>query len=259
MCPTTTQSFFAAIAGTRPGMPAIPITLLNIARRLVRGADADAEDLVQDFILKLWGATRRGTAGSAAHLLHLSEPELRAVVRHRMRQLLAERSPHRHLRKQLGDALRRALRAGLPTVPDAPPATLLAHDRLHGPAVAAATAWVLAQPDAPAVTDVPGLVDRLREYVGREGTERDAIAHDGAAGLDAARLAHRLRTGLAAEHLQVLQARLRNQELATIAAEAGVAVSTAHARLAKAVAEVRRISEGTDAETGEAALQLLAA
>jgi DNA-directed RNA polymerase specialized sigma24 family protein len=258
--PTTLKSFFAGVAGERATSGALSEALTSIARHLTRGCDADADDVVGDFLLKLVTATRRGSPGSAAYLLHLEEPELRAVVRHRMRQLLAERSPHHHVVKQLRAAVRSALRRGLPIAPLSPPTALLFNDRLHGPTVAAATAWLLAGPDAPLVDDVAAIAETLRTLyfdLKASGSPEDGdVPVDP---VDTNRLVAQLHARLDAGQLAVLRERLRGGSLAEVGAHVGVGLSTAHARVSKAVAVVRKAVAEVDAETGEAALDLLAA
>ncbi|MHB8879591.1 MAG: hypothetical protein ACYC8T_38345 [Myxococcaceae bacterium] len=263
---TPIRDFVHALAAGGDGPKTLPSEFLGIARGLLHhrhGADDQAQDLVASFLVRLVEATRRKTAGSAEHLTHLGEPELRGVVRHRIRQVLAEQSPARRVVKQLRDSVRLALARGLPPPPPAAPTTLIANEKLCGPTVASITAWVLAQEDAPAVTDVAGIADRLKEmYFGKESLVPAANeAHVDFDCVDAQRLAAQLHADLAPELLAVLRGRLQDQPLAAIAKQAGVAISSAHARVAKAVEAVRTVVRAADVgrDTGEAALGFLAA
>lgn len=252
--------FFSALAaGSHP--QAIPRDLRRVARGLFHQGADEAEDLVGDFLVLVLDATRRGLAGSAAHLLHLGEPALRAVVRHRMQQLLAQRSPCRKIAKQLRDAVRRALRVGLPNAPADPPTSLVVNDKLSMPLIADAVAYVLTRDDAPSSTDANAIADRLRDiYFGGskvQGDQRDTSmsADDQVA---ASVLAKRIRATLDADLLEVLRGRVGCETLEEIARAQHTACSTAHGRLARVLVEVRAEVEaaGVGRDVGEVALEV---
>lgn len=260
------RSFFAALAAPHGlGPKTLPVELRSIARRLLRNSDGmEAEDVVGDFLVRLVEATRRCTSGSAAFLVNLEEPQLRAVVRHRMGQIVAERAPQRQLVKQLRDAVRRAIAQGLPSRPAAAPCSLMLNDKLSTALVAEAAAWFVDQANGPNAEDVAATAARLRDaYFGAApGRVPSSVELQSVADVvDVKQLASRLRSELAPDILHTVRARLNDDSLAAIAKRAGIAVSSAHARVAKAAAEVKAIVEDAraDRETGEAALALLAA
>lgn len=266
MQPTTPlRSFFAALAQRGIGPTSIPAELNRIARHLGRGGDdAEVDDVVGDFLLRLIEATRRSTSGSAEFLADLDEQQLRAVVRHRMRQVVAERSPRRHLVKQLRDAVRRVVARGLPPVPASPPVSLMHNDKLHAGRVADAVAWSRNGEDAAGPQSIAGIAERLCETYFHTTVSGLSEATEPATDVDPVdikKVVSRLRAELDADLLQAARARLRDRSLGEISTMAGIAVSSAHARVARAVTAVRSIIEqvGVDRATGEAALALLAA
>ncbi len=266
MQPTTSlRSFFAAVVHGGTGPTTIPVELKRIARQVLRaGDDAEVDDVVGDFLVRLIEATHRGTSASAKFLVDLDEVQLRAVVRHRMQQVIAERSPHRHLVKQLRDAVRRVSLRGLPPARDSAPLSLMKNDKLHTAHVAAAVAWILHREDAPQLDDIAGVAERLREAYFTSTTMPFNSPTEAVADIDLVdvqKVVTKLRAELDADMLEATRARLRDRSLGEISATAGIAVSSAHARVARAATAVRAIIEdaGADRATGEAALALLAA
>lgn len=259
----TLQGFFILLAsGAQP--TAFPVALRRIASRVLWQpmADFDLDDLVGEFLLRVVEATRRGGSGSAQLLVGLEEPELHALTRFRMRQIVAERSGARRAVKQLRDAVRRAQEVGLPPPGEALPPSIFAKGRLHGPSVAAAVAVVVTTADAPVASDVAGIVDRLQElYVwpGVPAFEPHTVEVE--AMLDAGSCVEQLRTSLTSIDFGLLRRRLAGESLAAIAASEGAAVSTAHGQVGRSLGAVRRVVGrlGIDAAAMERALQLLAA
>jgi DNA-directed RNA polymerase specialized sigma24 family protein len=261
MSPTPLKDFVCALASPGTGPKTIPADLTSIARGLLRhGGGDEAQDLVGDLMTRLLVATRRSTAASVVHLLDLTEPELRAVFRHRMKNAAVERAPARRQSKQIRDQVRIALGAGLPPAPVALPTSLMEHDKLSGPAVAAAVAWVLAQHDAPVTSDVAGIADKLMGLSeGRHDVEQEPAL--GAAELvEAKHVATMLRDQLKPEVVNVLCGRLRGTGLAELAAEQGMATSTVHAHLGKAIQAARAVVRraGCGEGVGRLAIETLA-
>jgi hypothetical protein len=176
-----------------------------------------------------------------------------------MQQVVAERSPQRRLVKQLREAVRRAQRLGLPEAAEWPPPTLLAHNRLTSAAVAAATAWLLKQPGAPAAGDVAGLVDALRARYFDVGAAHQLSEQRAVDPVEVRQAANRVRAQLTTDQLYAVRARLRGESLASLGARAGIGVSSAHARVQAAIEATRAAIADVDRETGESALDDLAA
>lgn len=257
--------FIRHIGAADPAPTALPPILVRLARSLVgrHGSLADAEDAVGDLVLRLVEATRRGTAGSVVHLHDLDETQLRGVFRHRLAQVLAEKSPNRHLCKQVRDAVRRALLVELPAAPSTQPPTITACDKISTALVASALAWV-AQEEGSS-RDVRALAARLQDiYFATKGrlagaeAEREQMvdAHDG---LEATRCAAELRHRLGADLERVVARRMAGASLKEVATEEGAAVSTIFCKLQQAVTVIRAHLRRTRCSraTGEMAMALL--
>ena len=260
MVTTPLHDFVHALASPAVQLRAMPADLFRIARGLLRrSSDHEIQDLVSDFIVRLLEAGRAGRAGSPLHLVGFDESELRAVVRHRMRQIIADRSPGRRQSKQIRDSVRLVLKTGLPVAPAAAPTTVMVNDKLSTPLVAVAVAYLATMEGAPGAIDANAVADRLGEmYFGRKtvhtGDSDPALSADDQYAARA--LAANLKTRLDPKMMDVLRARMRHDSLAEIAARENTAVSTIHARMQRAIAEVRAAVEaaGISRDVGEVAL-----
>jgi DNA-directed RNA polymerase specialized sigma24 family protein len=261
------QAFFSRLVCGE----AVPVP--SELRRLARGVlgtsanPADVDDLVSAFVLKAIEATRAGGAGSAEHLLVMSEARLRSVVRHRLKQMRAEQCPRWRVVKGLREAVRSALALPLLEVEDLPLA-LVDGGRIRLERVREAVSWMLSGPE-PVARQPVVISDRLLALYFPDDTNDDVLERvlpmadtvDVVAALDAPVLVKRLREDLGPALDRVLVQRLQGVPLKGIAADAGVSISTAHERVQDAVAVVRARAcrSGLDNVALEPVLEMLGA
>jgi hypothetical protein len=223
----------------------IPEDLRSLARAVFgrRAGPSEVHGLVGEFLLRLVEATRRNRTGSAVALLPLPDAAIRASIRHRVRQLLAESCPGARLRKQLRAMVKVVLAQALPRALPFAPTTLYQGDRLSATLVRAAVAWLLAQEDRPprTVHAVPARLlalyfdgDQHRDEPVQASFEEAALR-----GLDAPQLALGLHHYLGPDLGRVAALRANGAELKTIAEDQRVAISTPHQRVATAMQRIR--------------------
>jgi DNA-directed RNA polymerase specialized sigma24 family protein len=241
--PHPLRVFLQAIVTGRPS--SIPEDLRGLARGVLgrRAGPAEVDDLLGEFLLRLVEATRRSRAGSAVALLQLSDTAIRASIRHRLRQVLAETCPGARPRKQLRAMVKAVLAHDLAEPPACAPNTLYRGDRLCAALVRDAVAWMHAQDDRPART-VQVVAARLHDlYFGgdqhRDEPVQASFEDEVLRGLDAPQLALDLHHHLGPDLRRVAGLRAGGAELKTIAEDQQVAVSTAHQRVATAVKRIR--------------------
>ena len=222
-----------------------PEELRVLARGVLGGrSPTEAEDLLGDFLLRLVEATRHNRAGSAVALLKLSDAGIRAAVKHRLRQVLAETCPGARLRKQLRAMVKAVLNQDLTVLPASAPTSLYRGDRLSTALVRDAVAWVLAQDERPprTVRDIAAHLQALYfegKCVAAEPAQ-PSFEGDLLNELDGARVAHDLQHHLGEDLARVIALRAGGAELRAIAEDQRVAVSTAHQRVASAVERLRQ-------------------
>jgi hypothetical protein len=133
--------------------------LRHLARSALRKAhqrmvEESVDDLVQGLTADLLSRGQSRGGGLAAgiqDLMALDDKGLRAAVLTRLSQVLSEQSPRRHLIKQLREHVTEAFKgndassSGRLERPD----SLLEGERFSAKKIAAATAWALAQAEAP--------------------------------------------------------------------------------------------------------------
>ena len=248
------------VANSAPVPP--PSVLVRLARSLIgrRGSIEDAEDAAGDLVLRLVEATRRGTAGSVIRLHGLDEPQLRGVLRHRLAQVIAERSPNRRQCKQLRDAVRRALLVEVPVAPQTRPGSITVDGKISTGLVASALAWI-AQEEGPS-RDVRGLAARLQDlYEGCQTGPEAEVEHvvDAHETLEATRCAAELRHRLGPDLERVVARRMAGASLKEVATEEGAAVSTIFCKLQQAAGVTRSYFQKIrcSRSTGEMAMALL--
>lgn len=222
----------------------------------VPGCGMSAEDLVSELTVRLLERAGRGDPALGAGVRNV-----RAVLRHRLRQIASEHAPSRSMLKELGVHVREVLKGGLP--PPAPrPDALESQGRLQRDKVRQAIGWAIAVEDAPA--DPRGLTRWLaREYsLLSEPLPLEALATVGRAdpGVGALRLARRLAARLGHEETEVLQLKLAGAPLREIAGRLSCSVSTACARMQQLQEEIAQEVRAADAPVGQVrdAFRLLA-
>jgi hypothetical protein len=228
----------------------VPRALRRFARAALAGTPyaqdrAAVDELVSEFLLSLVvrGRGRGGLRPIAQEMLAWPDRQLVGTVRHRFRHLAAEHGPHWTLLKSLREHVGNALDAGLPPAPEAAPVGLEAGGRLSGRLIALACAHLLASGKV-ARTDAKALAAQLladyrppveslaaateretpdahAEALERAGARELAEAYLREEGAASARLLVRRAAGMGLQHLAMFE---------------GVALSTVHGRLRRAMA-----------------------
>jgi hypothetical protein len=179
-------------------------------------------------------------------LLKLEDQRLRAVVRHRLRQLWAEQCPRWKLVKAIREHVQAALR--LPELDvDVLPLTVLDQGRIRLDLIREAVSWLKSK-SLPRSCSGKELASRIIELyfpadvrpVGVDGLVIHHGEEDLIAALDAPILVKRLEEDLGPGTCHMLKRRIEGATLGELACESKVAISTIHSRLAKAV-ELARV------------------
>jgi hypothetical protein len=189
----------------------------------------------------------------AAELMKLEDTALIAALRRRLLQVATENRPGWKQVKALREQVRAVLAEPVLEVPLSLPSTMIEGGRLCRDNVRDAVGWVLGQADAPPQT-VRAVTERLLDLYSSSTASRGldlqlppALVEDGAiAAVDAVELADRVRQCLHPVLLQALRLRAHGATLSAIAHRQGVALSTAHGRLATAIANFATLVERED-------------
>lgn len=240
------RAFLAGMAGNGPAPTRVPQTLRLLAHEAARGRH-DPDDLLQDALTDLWARTTKGQSGGLAKLLRLEDGPLLGALRRRVAQVRATQQGSRsRLVKSLRAHVKVTLEDDLPTIHTLPP-SLMVTDRVSGPLVRRAVAFLLARADAPPreprvlAAQLLGLF-----FAARPEDVRAEIHRQGDAGnrdspltcADAAYHVRELRRRLGPDLSRIIGLRAQGKALAEIAAgRAGV--STTHEKLGKAAGRIR--------------------
>ena len=248
--------FLTALADSHFVPARIPPGLRRLAAFVVRRS-GESDDALQDFVCDL--LERDGQSGSAAELVKLEDSALVAALRRRLLQVSTENRPGWKQVKALREQVRAVLAEPVLEVPLGLPVTLVEGDRLCREHVRDAVAWVISQVDAPPRT-AAAIAERLLDLYSSstlsggfdlQPPAQAVVEDDAIAAVDAVTVAGRVREALDPALVHALWLRARGATLSAIAHDQGIAVSTAHGRVAEALvnfaALVEREGAGTDA------------
>lgn len=254
------RCFLRSLCGAEAVANRVPTLLRAMARRAARGNEQTAHDLLNDVCVDL--LERRGQAGSVERLLCLPDLELKAALRRRLVQVRSMQGGSRaRFVKALRAHVAAALASPLPSA-ESLPVSLLKRDRLDAESVRQAVTNLRAEPDCFS-PDVRGTAAELMSLYFRS-PERDldevdanALDHEVACRIDAHAVADELRTLVGTKAVEALNRRARG--LTHVGG--GVAASTAHGRLAKALSGARSLVRKHDLAPSDfdAVMEVLAA
>jgi hypothetical protein len=263
------RAFFTGLAEGKHA-PRIPAGLRALADRAARQLDrcpATGDDLLAELLADICGASAEDRRLACAELAAYAEDALRGILAYRLRQRALQALPTRKLWRRLHDHARAALEAGAAPAPVPMPPTLRQGDRIDGALVHRAVCALL-HDRAHVARSAGALASELMDAYFRPEAEEDAVEGAWAPPppdrlVEARREVALLRAALAraveAGELRLLARRLAGARLETLAEEAGVSVSTAHARLERACGRVKGVVRARGASPQELVLALQAA
>lgn len=200
-------------------------------------------------------------------MVKLEDSALVAALRRRLLQVSTENRPGWKQVKALREQVRAVLAELVLEIPLHLPVTLVEGDRLCREHVRDAVAWVISQVDAPPRT-APAIAERLlclyssstlSSGLDLQPPAQAVVEDDAIAAVDAVAVAGRVREALDPALVHALRLRAQGATLCAIARDQGIAVSTAHGRVASALVNFAALveREGAGPETVEPALALL--
>lgn len=261
------RRFFLALAGGHPAQP-IPRELFLLARAASRAAGQPPggdSDVLGEFLLRTCGRDPADARQRCRELAELSGADLRKVLWYRLWQVGIHNLPARSLTRRLMHHVQLALDAPCAGAADLRlPVSLTERDRLVGAHVRQAVHALCARGTP---REVNALVRELRRryfdappagHATRQQPDR-LPAVNTAADLRVAQrqLRRRLREALGEPALALFAARVAGDSLEKLAVTHKVSITTAHMRLRKVCATVRRLARDLefDRDTLLAALE----
>lgn len=242
------------------------------ALRKARGGQAvdngEVEDLVNEFLFKLWSHAKKsgGFARLQAEWTGWSDKHVEGVCKKMLFHVAVEASDSWDDVRAMRRAVRLSLERGLPAADGAMPQTLQASGRLSLTFVAKALAEIVAE-DWEVRRDAKVLATRLMtsypapgsvQVHSEEGDILENIAaeveHDVEAISTAKAVAKTFKMTAGESGVRVL--RLRDGGLKDIAAYFGIALATAHQKSLEAIAAFRKVARAHDASYEEQVLAL---